>query len=150
MLTHLRLPAVLCCAVLSQVLDINGIKYQRQEAFVLMCADEKKQVHFEMEICKMPRLSMHGIKHRRIGGDSVSYKDVCSKVLGDMHDFLGGGAPMREAQIRPPDGAEGGNGPPPSASNEETTSRLSVGAVVSPDSPGQRTNGIAIRRGASE
>jgi hypothetical protein len=64
----------------TQVLTLNGIKFQRQEAFVLMCNDEKQKVHFEMEICKMPRLSMHGIKHRRIGGDSVSYKDVCSKV----------------------------------------------------------------------
>ena len=58
---------------------------------MLVCVHE--HVHFEMEVCKMPRLSMHGIKHRRITGDSLSYKNVCSRILGAMAHFLNGAPP---------------------------------------------------------
>jgi len=71
---------------IQRVLARNGIKFKRQDAFVLTCEHEK--LHFEMEVCKMPRLSMHGIRHRRIGGDSLTYKNVLSRLLHEMAPFL--------------------------------------------------------------
>ena len=127
-----------------------------------MCVDEKKSVHFEIEICKMPRLSMHGIKHRRIGGDSLSYKDVCSKVLGDMHNFLGGGPPISEPRPPPSSSADGSAAPggdahgPPQASASDVASMSAGGSpvprvVVTPDSPvtSKRPNNN-VQRGQSE
>eukprot|EP00041_Stephanoeca_diplocostata_P018777 m.396994 g.396994 ORF g.396994 m.396994 type:complete len:177 (-) comp21118_c0_seq6:173-703(-) len=67
---------------LERVLALHGITYQQQEAFLLVCVQGSLQ--FEMEVCKLPRLSLHGIKHRRISGESLGYKNVCTKILGDM------------------------------------------------------------------
>eukprot|EP00035_Acanthoeca_spectabilis_P021758 m.440038 g.440038 ORF g.440038 m.440038 type:complete len:687 (+) comp18458_c0_seq1:135-2195(+) len=85
--TSARAPTAILQEI-QRVLARNGIKCQRSDAFVLSCAHEK--LSFEMEVCKMPRLSMHGIRHRRIGGDSLSYKNVCSRILQEMAPFLEG------------------------------------------------------------
>lgn len=75
---------------MQRVLTLHGIKYQRSEPFVLVCTHE--HIQFEMEVCKLPRLSMHGIRHRRIKGDSLSYKNICSRILTNMAPFLEGGS----------------------------------------------------------
>eukprot|EP00038_Savillea_parva_P018638 m.24678 g.24678 ORF g.24678 m.24678 type:complete len:682 (-) comp4179_c0_seq1:124-2169(-) len=79
---------------LQRVLQRNGIKFVKTEAYTLACQHEKKLQHeklqFEVEVCKMPRLSMHGIRHRRIQGDSLAYRNVLTQLLQEMASFLEG------------------------------------------------------------
>eukprot|EP00040_Diaphanoeca_grandis_P021989 m.117649 g.117649 ORF g.117649 m.117649 type:complete len:639 (-) comp28593_c0_seq3:314-2230(-) len=66
------------------VLEKNKVQYQQQEPFVLVCAFGE-ELRFEIEICKLARLSMHGIKHKRIAGESLGYKNICTKILNDLN-----------------------------------------------------------------
>ncbi|KJE92045.1 Mark1 protein [Capsaspora owczarzaki ATCC 30864] len=65
-----------------RVLDELHIVYERTETFMVTCAHEG--VQWEMEVCKLPRLSLHGIRIKRISGNSLTYKNVCAKVIDKM------------------------------------------------------------------
>eukprot|EP00056_Hartaetosiga_gracilis_P013173 m.216177 g.216177 ORF g.216177 m.216177 type:complete len:581 (+) comp13803_c0_seq1:128-1870(+) len=68
---------------MKRVLTSNDISFEEsQGSFLLMC--KHKTTQFEMEVCKLPRLSMNAIRHKRISGPSVDYKNVCSKLLNEM------------------------------------------------------------------
>eukprot|EP00055_Hartaetosiga_balthica_P013557 m.70195 g.70195 ORF g.70195 m.70195 type:complete len:579 (+) comp8301_c0_seq1:195-1931(+) len=69
---------------LKRVLAGNDIECEESEGtFLLLC--KHKTTQFEMEVCKLPRLSMNAIRHKRISGPSVDYKNVCSKLLNEMN-----------------------------------------------------------------
>eukprot|EP00043_Microstomoeca_roanoka_P010609 m.100556 g.100556 ORF g.100556 m.100556 type:complete len:586 (-) comp14942_c3_seq1:121-1878(-) len=68
---------------LKRVLDNNQIKFEESDGpYSLLCTHRATQ--FEMEICKLPRLSLNGIRHKRISGTSVDYKTIVSKILNEM------------------------------------------------------------------
>lgn len=67
---------------LKKVLGENNIQFQQQEPFLLVCMHG--QIHFEIEVCKLPRLAMHGIKHKRLSGQSLGYKNICTQILNGM------------------------------------------------------------------
>jgi MAP/microtubule affinity-regulating kinase len=68
---------------MKRVLVSNDIMFEHSEPFMLLC--EHGEVTFEMEICKLPRLMMNGIRHKRIGGPSLAYKNICTKLLNEMN-----------------------------------------------------------------
>lgn len=65
-----------------RALTANNISYTQEAPFLLSCVFN--DVSFEMEVCKLPRLSVNGIRVKRLGGPSLGYKNICSKVLDDM------------------------------------------------------------------
>nr|KAJ3420469.1 hypothetical protein HK105_005640 [Polyrhizophydium stewartii] len=41
-------------------------------------------IAFQIEICKVPRMNLHGIHFKRLGGGVWNYKKVCNKILAQM------------------------------------------------------------------
>lgn len=39
------------------------------------------KLNFELEVCRVPRLNVVGIRRKRLKGDAWIYKKVCEEVL---------------------------------------------------------------------
>ncbi|EGC29180.1 hypothetical protein DICPUDRAFT_51418 [Dictyostelium purpureum] len=68
--------------IVLHTIDTFCIPHTQKAPYLIEC--ETEGVRFSIEVCRLPRLSVNGLKFKRIGGSSWRYKSICKDLLSQM------------------------------------------------------------------
>ncbi|KAJ3131874.1 SIK kinase 3 [Geranomyces variabilis] len=79
--TSTKSPDAILAEVL-RVLTAHGVKTD-VVGFIASCSYQGTE--FEMEVCKLPRLAVNGLRFKRMSGDSWAYKNLLTDLIAKMN-----------------------------------------------------------------
>ncbi|TPP61014.1 MAP/microtubule affinity-regulating kinase 3 [Fasciola gigantica] len=86
--TTSHLPPMEIIREIERVLSENNCVYEQQNKFLVVCdygnPSTDANVHWEMEVCRLPRLSMNAVRFKRISGTAVAHKNIAHRIADQM------------------------------------------------------------------
>jgi len=59
------------------------LKY-KQKGYVFKCRYPHQHLEFTLEVCKIKKMDLTGVKSKRLKGDLWVYKDYCQRIIGKL------------------------------------------------------------------
>ncbi|KCV71012.1 CAMK/CAMKL protein kinase [Fonticula alba] len=69
----------------ARVLSENGIKYVLDSPYVFACDTGDHRLQFELEVCRVKHMNLHGIKGKRLGGSIFHMKKLTARLFAQMN-----------------------------------------------------------------
>ena len=71
-----------------RVLESKSISFEKKERYLVLCSygegDKSNLIQWEIEVCKLPRLSVNGVRFKRISGNTMEFKQIASSVTDEL------------------------------------------------------------------
>ena len=71
-------------SIMVEVLSVLHSNHIQTKVIESVMSCRKGELEFEIEICKIPGLSLNGLRFKRLGGSAWDYKDLISHLLSQM------------------------------------------------------------------